>query len=144
MAVAWGLILGGAGPLVQAKGKPVDVFFNLGTEINMTPQYWSAGFQVDFHLAKLLMVSPEFNVWFGRGESILVPAILLNFKLGRFFAGAGLAVIKDISSGMAWEIGPEVRPKFDLGYRTRHFQLLVGAIPRNGYVSGLATVGVGF
>ncbi len=145
--VVWGLALGGAVPLAQGKDKPVAVFLNLGTEINMVPEYWSFGFQVDLHPTKLLMLSPEFNVWFGKSQvpgCYLVPAILLNLKLGRFFAGAGLAALSNTASGYAYSTAWEIRPKFNVGYKTRHFKILAGAIPRNGYVSGLITVGVGF
>jgi hypothetical protein len=145
--VVWGLALGRAVPLVQAKDKPVAVFLNLGTEINMLPEYWSLGFQVDLHPMKFLMVSPEFNLWFGKSHvpgCYLVPAILLNLKLGRFFAGAGPAALRNTASGYADSTAWGIRPKFNIGYKTRHFKLLVGAIPRNGYVSGLITAGVGF
>jgi hypothetical protein len=138
----WGMVLAGGAPQTHAKDRPVNIFLNFGTEINMMPQYWSAGLQVDLHPGKLLMVSPEFNIWFGKGLTgcFLVPAVLLNLKVGRFFAGVGPAIIGYQPGGGAWEF----RPKFDLGYKTRHFKLLAGAIPRNGYVSGLATVGFGF
>lgn len=141
-SVLWALVLGAAVPSILAKDKTAYVFVNLGTEINMVPQYWSLGIQADLQPMKLVMVSPEVNAWFGMessGGAYLVPAILFNVKLGVFFAGAGPAALLHGS-----DYSPEVRPKFNIGYRTRHFKLLVGAIPRNGYVSGLVTAGVGF
>jgi hypothetical protein len=146
--VVWELILGGVVPLLQAKEKPISVYFNLGGVWNVWifPQYMTLGLQVDVHLGKLLMLSPEFNVWSEgfRFDSIyLAPGAVLNFTFGRFFAGGGFTAMRYDSK---WVIDKrwETRFKFNIGYRTRHFKLIAAAVPASGYFYGVITAGLGF
>ncbi|MGD1010245.1 MAG: hypothetical protein ABR951_08865 [Candidatus Aminicenantales bacterium] len=145
--VIWGLVLGGAVPLLQAKENPVSIFLNLGGVWNVwiTPQYLTLGLQVDVRFGKLLMLSPELNVWFENfhsGGYHLVPGAVLNLRLGRFFLGGGLAAER---IGGGWSGGSSgIHPKFNIGYRTRHFKLIAAAVPESGFFYGVMTAGLGF
>lgn len=143
-----GLILAGAVPFLHARENPVSVFLNLGGVWNVwiTPQYLTLGVQVDVRFANFLMLSPELNVWFEdfhSGGHHLVPGAVLNLRLGRLFLGGGFASVQTGSTG--WIGSPSgILPKFNIGYRTRHFQLVAAAVLGSGFVYGVMTAGLGF
>jgi hypothetical protein len=153
--VLWGLVVGGAAPLADAKDRPVTVFLNAGLMLNgfIVPEELTFGLQADVHLGKLLMVCPEFNVWtnhFHFHTLTYVPGATLNIKFGRFFAGVGGVAMKGGGYGGFGFGGVStwvVRYKLNIGYRTQHFKLALAGIPfypiEDG-VAGVLTVGYGF
>jgi len=76
---------------------PVNFYLNFGVmtddSFSFDPILWYAGFNLDFHLNDLLMVSPEGNFItqdFVFDTFLLEPAVLLNVKVDHFFFGAGV------------------------------------------------------
>jgi hypothetical protein len=152
LAVVGGVILGGAVASLDAKEKPVNVFANFGLVLNgfIIPNDLTFGVHVDVHLGKLFMISPEFDVWSNHyhfTSMTLAPAALLNLKLGRIFLGGGVTAMKGGGYGGIGYGGVSrwaVRPKFNLGFRARHFKVTMGAVPVDDGIAGALTAGVGF
>ncbi len=76
---------------------PVNFFLNFGVmtddSFSFDPFLWYAGFNLDFHINDLLMISPEGNFItqdFKFNYFWLEPAALLNIKIDHFFVGAGI------------------------------------------------------
>jgi hypothetical protein len=83
---------------LQARGDhPVNFYLNFGLmtddSFSFDPLLWYAGFNFDFHINDLLMISPEGNLItqdFKFDSLWLEPAALLNVKVDHFFFGAGV------------------------------------------------------
>jgi hypothetical protein len=157
LAIVGGLILGGAVPSSEAREKPINVFGNFGLMLNgfIIPNDLVLGAQVDVHLGKLLMVSPEFAVWSNHyrfATVTLAPALLVNLKLGRIFVGGGFTAMKGGGYGgngyyagdWQWHEKWATRPKFNLGYRARHFKLTLSGTPIDDGIAGVLSAGIGF
>jgi hypothetical protein len=157
LAIVGGLILGGAVLSAEAKDKPVIVFTNFGLMLNgfIIPNDLVLGVQVDVRLGKLLMVSPEFAVWSNHyhfTSVTLAPAVLLNLTLGRIFLGGGFTAMKGGGYGggtyyvgdWQWHEKWATRPKFNLGYRARHFKLTLSGTPIEDGIAGVLSAGIGF
>lgn len=76
---------------------PVNFYLNFGLmtddSFSFDPFMWYAGFNLDFHINDLLMISPEGNFItqdFKFDYFWLEPAALLNVKVDHFFFGAGV------------------------------------------------------
>jgi hypothetical protein len=150
--VIGGLILGGAVPLLQAKEKPVTIFANFGLMLNgfIIPNEVTLGLQLDYRLNKLLMFSPEFNVWTAHyhfSDLTLAPGTLLNVRFGHFFFGGGVVFMRGGGYGGFGSNGTPrwvTRPKVNLGLTNRHFKLALGAIPIEDGIAGVLSAGIGF
>jgi len=86
--------------------------------------------RVGLSLGKSFEISPEvmavFNWGWGwggfdtdEGGLLLYPGVLVNYRIGGFFVGAGAALPIEIESE-AWT--GNIAPKINIGYRSGHFQ----------------------
>lgn len=96
----------------------------------------SFGLNIDFHLKKFLMLSPEITLAPGPGLEYLVisPGVLLNYSSRSFWAGAGAVYV--ILDGF-------VAPKVNAGYRVKHFVLTGYLVLAKGTLVG-ASLGYRF
>lgn len=112
-----------------AQGKKVEFSLNLGamTDLGEGGSFSDVLFtfapQVDIHLSKSFMISPEVMVItddsFGFDPFVLYPGVLLNFTAkGGFFAGAGVVLPVVFWDGET-DTG-DLLPKINLGYRGAH------------------------
>jgi len=62
-------------------------------------------------------------------EGWLSPGVMLNFKLGGFFAGVGAFL--PISNGEAGRGSSSLSPKVNIGYTAGHITLTVYALTQN-------------
>ncbi|MFQ6066634.1 MAG: hypothetical protein ACE5K3_05085 [bacterium] len=151
-----GLLVGGAFQQVQAKERKIGFNINLGTTLFGGGldafALVSLGAEVDFHLGKHVMISPEVQVWSYKFKKvpvfdsyILTPGVILNFKLSRFFAGGGV-LMPFFSSGEGdIEAGPPLLIKFNGGFRTKNIKLTAFVITILFKINILgASIGFGF
>lgn len=82
---------------LTAQVSDMDLYVNLGLTSNdkfeFDPLIWTAGVNIDIHLSRLLMFSPECDVVFLKfkfNKMWLSPGAILNVRYGLFFAGAGI------------------------------------------------------
>jgi hypothetical protein len=112
----------GAGPAF-AQEKKVEFSLNAGV---MT-DFYSVGValspQVDIHVTKGFMISPEAMVVtdFQFSGALLLPGVMFNYTGKGFFAGAGAVVPILISE--YWSGSGDLLPKLNIGYRGRHVNL---------------------
>ncbi|MGB8959771.1 MAG: hypothetical protein WCC00_12250 [Candidatus Aminicenantales bacterium] len=107
--------------------KKVEFSLNLGVATNLDPDdsFSDAMFtfapQVDFHVTRGFMISPEVMVITDDSFSfhpLLYPGVLLNYTSKSFFVGAGFVL-----PVMFWEGSPDtgdLLPKINIGYRGPH------------------------
>jgi hypothetical protein len=121
-----GLFVGGAFSSDQAQGKKVSFSLNLGVQTNLSSEspFENAWFTLDtrFGIAvgQSLEISPEVMVAgddsFSFDEIFLYPGVMLNYKLGDFFFGAG-AVLPLVFYDGDVDVYPPA-PKVNFGYIT--------------------------
>jgi hypothetical protein len=140
LVLAVGLFAGAAVEQAQAQGKRMGLSLNLGVQTNIetgwegTTSFDKVMFIVDARagvsLGKSFEISPEvmavFNAPFYFFENhgwLLYPGVLVNYRAGGFFAGAGVVKPLAFSAGEA-ETG-NFAPKINIGYRSGKFQVTV-------------------
>jgi hypothetical protein len=99
--------------------------------------------QVDIHVAKGFMISPEAMFITDFTGVAVLPGVMFNY-LGRgFFIGGGAVLPVSISEGLGVA---ELLPKINLGYRGAHFNFTVYTITsfRAFFRYGLAGAGIGY
>ena len=126
-----GLFVGGTFFSAQAQEKKVSFSLNLGVQTQFFGEdaFENAWFTLDTRLGigvgQSLEISPEvmaavyadleFDIVF------LYPGVMLNYKLGKFFVGAGAIMPLLFESGNVEAYIPS--PKLNFGYRTRNLML---------------------
>ncbi|MCK5222791.1 MAG: hypothetical protein KAR14_14485, partial [Candidatus Aminicenantes bacterium] len=111
---------------------------------------WTIGVNLDFSINDLFMISPDVNVItykFEFSTFLLEPAVLANFKLGTFFAGAGLSKFF-IISGSGFGESTDIALKVNGGFRGDNFKFRVYIITpfTDLFTANIigATIGIGF
>lgn len=82
---------------LTAQVSDMDLYVNLGLttddQFTFDPFMWTAGVNIDIHLGRMLMFSPECDVVFMDfkfKKMWLSPGAILNVRYGLMFAGAGI------------------------------------------------------
>jgi hypothetical protein len=124
-----GLLLGGVFQQAQAQDKTLEFNLNIGalTDTSFEDALFTLGAGLDFHLGKLIMISPELQLWsykFRFDAFLLNPGVILNFKMKNFFAGGGVILPFFISGDEDIESG-ELMPKINAGLRTNRIKIAV-------------------
>lgn len=129
--VVMGLFVGGAFSSAQAQGTKAAFSLNLGVQTNLSSHssFDNAWFTLDarfgitvgqsFEISPEVMVTVDDSLEFDLIS--LYPGMMLNFKLGGFFVGAG-AVLPVIFYDGESDSG-KLTPKVNVGYRAWHFIL---------------------
>jgi hypothetical protein len=105
-------------------GKKVEFSLSFGFLTNLsgggtsTGSLITIGAGVDFHVNKLVMISPEAlvatsNLYFR--VATIYPGVILNFKVGGFFFGGGVVFPSNLNN-VHWDTG-DVSPKINIGFR---------------------------
>jgi hypothetical protein len=147
VAVAVGIGAGGA----FAQDKKVEFVLNIGAmtfyggDLSFSGVGLVAGPQVDIHVTKGFMISPEFTFLTDTHFSGVVglPGATLNYVGRGFFIGAGVVLPVSISEGLGVA---ELLPKVHLGYHGRKINLSLYTITAfNGmFRYGLVGVNLGY
>jgi hypothetical protein len=100
------------------------------------------------------MLSPEFSVWSNHwhfSDLTIAAGAVLNLKFGGFFLGGGFVAMTGGGYGGIhyykdgqWHTRAAIRPKFNLGYRARHFKLMMSGTPIDDGIAGVLSAGIGF
>jgi len=136
------------------KADSTKFFGNFGImtddSFSFNPFLWSIGINFDFSINDLFMISPEVNVityQFEFSTFLLEPAVIANFKLGTFFAGAGLSKFF-IITGNDFGNSTDIALKLNAGFRSENLKFKVYLItPFSDLLSSNivgATFGIGF
>jgi hypothetical protein len=106
-----------------AQDKKVEFGLNLGFMTDFYGFGVALSPQVDIHVTKGFMISPEAMVVtdFQFSGALLLPGVIFNYTGKGFFAGAG-AVVPIFISGW-WSGTGDLLPKLNIGYRGRHVSL---------------------
>ena len=128
-----GLFVGGAFSIAQAQERKVSFSLNLGVQTNLSNEspFENVWFSLDIRLGiavgQSLELSPEIMAAaydnFTFDEIFLYPGVMLNYKLGDFFIGAGAVLPLIFYNGEVDSYNPA--PKINFGYRTGNFILTV-------------------
>ncbi len=128
-----------------SQGKKVDLSLNLGVQTNIYPGTsfdWvdlTLDFRAGFALGKSFEISPELMALVDSDFSFhgveLSPGVILNYKAGNFFVGAGVILPIWLESGNS-DVG-NLMPKINVGYNFGNFKL-------TGYFLSLTESGTGF
>lgn len=123
-----------AGFTSDLKADSTKIFGNFGIltddSFNFDFYLWTIGVNFDFSINDLFMISPEVNVItykFEFSTFLLEPAVLANFKLGTFFAGAGLSKFFLITGNDFGE-STDIALKVNGGFRGSNFKFKVYVI----------------
>ena len=115
---------------VQLRGDSWKFFGNFGImtddSFTFTDYMWYFGANIDFSFNKLIMLSPEINAItykFNFEAFFIEPAVLLNIKLGTFFAGGGLTKMLLISG--SYQGSSDFALKLNAGFRSNHMRFRV-------------------
>jgi hypothetical protein len=129
--VVMGLFVGGAFSNAQAQGTKAAFSLNLGVQTNLSSDslFSNAWFTLDARfgiaVSQSFEISPEVMATvddsFEFDAIWLYPGVMLNFKLGDFFVGAGAVLPVIIYDGEA-DSG-NLSPKVNFGYRAGHLLL---------------------
>lgn len=99
-------------------------------DFSFSPFLWFAGLNYDYHLGHRLMISPEFYIIareFAFETAYLAPAVLVNVKINRLFAGAGIS--KYFRVGERFEdISSDISLKLNIGFRQRRLKIALFGI----------------
>ncbi len=123
-----GLVAGLGAGRAFAQDKKVEFSLNagamttLGGEISFAGVLLTLAPQVDIHVTKGFMVSPEAMFLTDTEFSgvVALPGVLFNYLGKGFFAGAGVVLPVSISGGLG---AGTLLPKLNIGYRGRHVNL---------------------
>jgi hypothetical protein len=119
------IILVAAGGAGQAFGQDKKVEFSLNAGIMIVSEDVAAALspQVDIHVTKGFMISPEAMIAtdFQFTGAFVFPGVMFNYTGKGLFAGAGAVVPIMISD--FWSGAGDLLPKLNIGYRGRHVNL---------------------
>jgi len=106
-----------------AQEKKVEFSLNAGVMIVSEDVGIALSPQVDIHVTKGFMISPEAMAVtdFQFSGALLLPGVMFNYTGKGFFAGVG-AVIPILISDY-WSGAGDLLPKLNIGYRGRHVNL---------------------
>ncbi len=145
VVLAVGLFAGAAAEQALAQEKKTDLSLNLGVQTNVFPGIsfdWvdiTLDFRVGFALGKSFEISPELMALvdsdFAFNYVELSPGVILNYKSGNFFVGAGVVLPIYLASGDS-ETG-NLMPKINVGYN-------FGKLKLTGYLLTITESGAGF
>lgn len=118
---------------------------NLGGGESFEVLLFSLGGQLDIDLGGKFLLSPELLLYSTLTDfsgAVFMPGALVNYKLGRFFVGAGPAFVL----GFNEDSGFYLYPKFNVGYRGEHMTLTGYLVTSFSYFfpAGLAGASIGF
>jgi hypothetical protein len=146
-----GFLLGVGFGSAQGQEKKLAFSLNLGIQRGIFTEYpdnplFTVDARLYISIAKFVEISPEFMAVV---EDWLYPGVMLNFKLGSFFAGVG--AVLPIYYGKFGHGSNSASPKANIGYTGGHLTLTVYALTLNHESVGLweynymgATVGYRF
>jgi hypothetical protein len=133
-----GLLIGGAFARVQAQEKKAAFSLNLGVQTNLYQEssFDNAWFTLDARagiaLGKSFEISPEVMAMVDDSLNFdavwLYPGLMLNFKLGNLFVGAG-AVLPIVIWERESDSGNPA-PKVNIGYSAGHLTLTAYILTR--------------
>lgn len=137
----------------QLKCESMKIFGNFGImtddSFTFSDYLWYFGANIDFSFNNLIMLSPEINAItykFNFEAFFIEPAVLLNVKLGTFFAGGGLTKLFLISGDYTGS--SDFALKLNAGFRSSHLRFRVFLItPFNDLLNDNligAQLGLGF
>ena len=124
-----------AGP-AWAQDKKISFSLNAGVQTNVFQgtSFDKAWFAPDVRLGVLMgrsfEISPEVMAVFMSGGTMVYPGVILNYRIGGFFLGAGAVLPWAISSDGGSETG-NIAPKINIGYRFGPFQVTAYMIALN-------------
>ncbi len=127
--LAVGLVIGGGIRQAFAQDKKVEFGLHvgamsyIGSEGAFSVALLTISPQVDVHVTKGLMISPEvmFRTNFRFSGVVALPGVILNYTArGGFFAGAGAVLPVPISESMG---GVTLLPKLNIGFRGKKISL---------------------
>lgn len=112
----------------------------IGGDISFAGVLLTLGPQVDIHVTKGFMISPEamFLTDTEFAGVAALPGVIFNYLGKGFFAGAGVILPVSISGGLG---AGNLLPKFNLGYRGRHVNLTAYLITSTEAMFSLNLVG---
>jgi len=126
-----GLFAGGAFSSDQAQGKKLSFSLNLGVQTNLSSEspfenlWFTLDIKFGIAVGQSLEISPEVMATlddsFSFNEIFLYPGVMLNFKFGDFFVGAGAVLPLIIYDGDV-DVYPPA-PKVNIGYISRNLIL---------------------
>jgi hypothetical protein len=111
-----------------AQEKKISFSLNAGVQTNVFQgtSFDKAWFAPDARLGILLgrsfEISPEVMAVFMSGGTMVYPGVMLNYRIGGFFLGAGAVLPWAISSDGESDTG-NLAPKINIGYRFGKFQV---------------------
>jgi len=128
LLVVVGMLAGAAVQQANAQDKKVEFSLNLGvmtylgSEGSFSDVLLAFSPQLDIHVAKGFMISPEAMVItnFQFSGAIGLPGVMLNYTGKGFFAGAGVVLPVSITEDAG--VGSIV-PKINIGYRGKNVNL---------------------
>ena len=128
-----GLFIGGAFSNALAQEKKVSFSLNVGVQTNLSSEspfenvWFSLDTRFGIAVGQSLEISPEVMAAvfddFSFSEIYLYPGVMLNYKLGDFFIGAGVVLPIIFYTGEVDSYNPA--PKVNFGYRTGNLILTV-------------------
>lgn len=146
MLLAAALSVGLGAGQAFAQGKKVEFVLNLGVATDFYSVGAALSPQVDIHITKGFMISPEAMIVtdFQFTGALLMPGVMFNYTGKGFFAGAG--VVYHILIGGWWEGTGNLLPKLNIGYRGRHVNLTAYWLTSTAHLfsSNLAGATIGY
>lgn len=122
------LMLFSASNMLRAQTHTMSFFINAGImasdDFTFDPFFWYGGVNLDFHLGEVIMISPELNLIthkFAFDAFFLQPAVILNFKLDKFFFGGGVEKLILISGKD--HVSGDFALKLNAGLRGKNLKL---------------------
>jgi hypothetical protein len=148
MMAAGALLAAGAALPAQAQyyeeTKPLTLFIDLGyVNLSDYPRWIALGPELEVRLGRSITVNPELSAWLRTtlGSTVnIVPGATVNFRLRRFFAGAG--AVRRVSD---WNeaAGGWLVPKFQIGFLTGPAKLALSLLYLNRADTVVLGLGLG-
>lgn len=137
-----GLLIGGVFQQAQAQDKTLEFNLNVGALKNAYGRHdmFTLGTGLDIHVGKLIMISPELQMWIGPDSFLLNPGAILNYEYKNVFVGGGVILTffifgdENLISGILW-------PKINAGLRFKWVKLTFYLITSFDGFSGNSQVG---
>jgi len=79
---------------VEAQNKTKGAYLEVGSVLfEMQPMLWTLGVSLDLPFKNRVVLSPELSLMGSGVETMATPVIMLNYKGGNFFIGAGVGAM---------------------------------------------------
>ena len=136
----------------RPEASPIQLYVDVGyVNLFSYPKWFNLGPELEVRLGRFFSINPEVSIWIGQsfGRKVkVVPGATANFRLGRFFVGAG--AIHRISDWPENESFAQINrgwllPKAQVGYFAGPARLTLSVLfvgGANDIAAGL-TIGMG-